>query len=515
MTNDYYNFTSLLQRNTLARANAVNTQLTAIATGFAKLPSPTKLAAGTATYAGDSTGSGGDYAVTLAPAPTSYTDGMEIRFKANHSNPEVVGKPTLQVGALAAVQIRGYGNEQLLAGAIPSGSIPTVTYDASAAVFRLDVETASSSFAAAAEASATDAETAQAAAEAARTAAETAAGTLTYASEVDAKAGAATDRLMSPARTVDTIGEHAPRPTNRILNGDFDLWPEGTSLSAGTGARHLAHLWLNLSVGSTIAASRQAHPIGVLAVPGNPRFFHRCVVVSSTGAANQAVLVHRIEDVGRYANGPFNTVFWAKADASRQMSVELLQYFGTGGSPSASVSVPLGKVSLSTSWQRFSLPAPLPAVGTKIRGTNEDDFLQLAFWFDAGSDFDVRTGTLGHQSGTFDVSHVVGTEQPTAAHDDPFEGRTLATEFLLCSRYFAVMDVDIQAPAAGFTLQAQRFPVPMRAQPTASLVAAGTVSDAVVQSITNVTEERFVAQIQATAAGGFVTDRRYSFDARL
>src|SRR5580765_739461 len=77
---------------------------------------------------------------------------------------------------------------------------------------------------------------------------------------------------------------------NRLINGNFDLWRRGTSLSAGTGKRYLADRFYTNSTGSTVAPSRQAFTLGQTNVPGEPKYFHRAVVVSSAGAGNFALM---------------------------------------------------------------------------------------------------------------------------------------------------------------------------------------------------------------------------------
>jgi hypothetical protein len=101
--------------------------------------------------------------------------------------------------------------------------------------------------------------------------------------------------------------------------------------------------------------------------------------------------------------------------------------------------------------------------------------LSICIWFDAGSDFNSRTDSLGQQSGTFDIAQVQIEPGPVAT---PFEQRPIGTELALCQRYFyRVADTNITlAPPAtadansfGFVT----FPVTMRAHPTTNIGSAG------------------------------------------
>ncbi|MGC5808680.1 hypothetical protein [Ralstonia pseudosolanacearum] len=62
-----------------------------------------------------------------------------------------------------------------------------------------------------------------------------------------------------------------------------------------------------------------------------------------------------------------------------------------------------------------------------------NDYLAVLFWFDAGSNFNARTNSLGQQTGTFDIAQVQ-LEAGVAA--TPFELRPWAAETLLCQRYY-------------------------------------------------------------------------------
>jgi hypothetical protein len=218
---------------------------------------------------------------------------------------------------------------------------------------------------------------------------------------------------------------------NAIINGNFDVWQQATSHStAGYGS---ADRWNNDRVGSSCTISRQIFPLGQTEVPGNPKYFCRAVVSSSAASANYSALQQRIEGVNTFAGQTITVRFWAKADAARPIAIELVQNFGTGGSPSASVvALAVTKVALGTAWQDVRLTATLPSISGKTLGTNNDDSLALLIWFDAGSDFNARTNSLGQQSGTFDIAQL---QVELGLVATPFERRPVVTELSLCKRY--------------------------------------------------------------------------------
>jgi hypothetical protein len=59
--------------------------------------------------------------------------------------------------------------------------------------------------------------------------------------------------------------------------------------------------------------------------------------------------------------------------------------------------------------------------------------LALNIWFDAGSDYNSRTDTLGQQSGTFDIAQV---QVEPGAVATTFERRPIGMELSLCQRYY-------------------------------------------------------------------------------
>jgi hypothetical protein len=75
------------------------------------------------------TGSVNVYAVTLDPAITAYTAGLQISFKVANTN---TGTSTLNVNGLGAKAITKYDLSYLTAGDIVVGQIVTVMYDGSA-----------------------------------------------------------------------------------------------------------------------------------------------------------------------------------------------------------------------------------------------------------------------------------------------------------------------------------------------------------------------------------------------
>ena len=250
---------------------------------------------------------------------------------------------------------------------------------------------------------------------------------------------------------------------NRIINGNFDFWQRGTSF---TGNEYGADRWFHGRVGTTHTATREPFALGQTDVPGEPTYYCRTVVISEEGAGNYAVLIQPIEDVRTFAGQQVTLSFWAKADATKNIAINMVQIFGTGGSPSANVGISGTKVSIGTTFQKVTVTATLPSISGKTLGTDSNSRLAVYIWFDAGSTWNGDTDSLGQQSGTFDIAQVQIEPGPVAT---PFEQRPIGTELALCQRYFQVLTA---LRLAGYTTVGNELAWPiayntaMRANPT-------------------------------------------------
>lgn len=293
-----------------------------------------------------------------------------------------------------------------------------------------------------------------------------------------------------------------PEGFNPIINGNFDVWERVGNLSSGTGARFCSDRWKVGSVGTTYSTSYQFFTVGQTDVPNNPRTFLRVIPSSVAGAANYCHVMQKIEYVRTFSGRTATLSFWAKADANKSISVEFAQCFGTGGSPSASVTgIGVTKVNLTTAWQRFDVTVALPSISGKTLGTGNDDWLGVYFWLDAGSNFNSQTNSLGQQSGTFDFSQIHMTQ---GSKPSPFPLRTIAEELALCQRYFWKMNTTCRLDAyllgGGWHVSSLHYPVSMRKAPTRSDNWADGVNNAQ-QVVSQACESFCQPQVQAIGSG--------------
>lgn len=303
---------------------------------------------------------------------------------------------------------------------------------------------------------------------------------------------------------------------NAVINGNFDIWQRGTSFSAlGYGVDR----FVNAIVGSSCTMSRQTFALGQTDVPNNPKYFCRMAVTSAAGATNYAIMMHRIEGVQTFAGQTVTVSFYAKAAAARPIAVELNQFFGNGGTPSADVNAAgVTKVTLGTTWQRVTLTATMPSVSGKTLGTGNDDYLGLFIWFDAGSSYNSRTSSLGQQSGTFDIAQI---QVEQGSYATAFERRPLATELSLCNRYgrWVPFNMLFYASIASQILEVPVSWTEMRKTPVAAALTAdpNTTQAALNNSanlITRLTPYGGSAQLTSTTTGNcYVVGYRSWLDA--
>lgn len=163
------------------------------------------------------------------------------------------------------------------------------------------------------------------------------------------------------------------RRRNFLINGDFRLAQRGVSLISPASGDYTLDRWRMRYDGTlgTATISRQVFTLGQTDIPGEPtNFFRWASTVAGTGQTYQEI--HQVvEDVRTLSGQSSSLSFYAKADAVRNITVEVEQNFGSGGSPSSPVVLASSTYALSTSWKRYSLDTiVMAAVANKTLGTN-------------------------------------------------------------------------------------------------------------------------------------------------
>lgn len=97
-----------------------------------------------------------------------------------------------------------------------------------------------------------------------------------------------------------------------------------------------------------------------------------------------------VQKVSNLDNQAMTFTIWAKVAAtSVNVPIYLVQYFGSGGAPSAPVQTLIGTLALSTTWTKYNIALTVPNTAGKTLGDCGDDALYLQVGMPLGSLCDV------------------------------------------------------------------------------------------------------------------------------
>jgi hypothetical protein len=253
---------------------------------------------------------------------------------------------------------------------------------------------------------------------------------------------------------------------NAIINGNFDIWQRGTSFTSPVTGAYTADRWglFYDGSGATRTIERVNFPLGQTDVPGEPAYMLRFAhTVGGTGATFN-VLAQFIEDVRTFAGQQVTVSFYIRSTAAITLpALRFIQRFGTGGSPSASISTDLlTSVSITTSWQRIQATVTVPSILGKTLGSNDNSLLALDVAFPLNATFSV------------DIAQVQVEPGPVAT---PFERRPIGTELALCQRYYCETRATARFyPAINSQANENQvyWPAEMRGTPTTTISTGGS-----------------------------------------
>ena len=280
-----------------------------------------------------------------------------------------------------------------------------------------------------------------------------------------------------------SVRENLAGSGNTIINGAFEINQRSFSSTTSSNTYGFDRWKLDTSGGTTYSA--QTFTTGAAPVSGyEAKNYARLVTTGQSGASVFSIFRQFVEDVRTYAGQTVTISFWAKAaSGTPKLAVEFTQSFGSGGSPSSAVDSYAGNVTLSTSWQRYSVTYTLPSIAGKTIGTADaTSYLLTSLWVSAGTDFNARTGSIGIQSNTFDIW---GVQLEAGAVATPFRrnANSLQGELAACQRYYYRMGGssafekfgEATGNSSTLALCTSYLPVTMRVAPTSIEFSAVTI----------------------------------------
>lgn len=212
---------------------------------------------------------------------------------------------------------------------------------------------------------------------------------------------------------------------NKIINGAFNVWQRGTSISVpNASTTYVAdrfNVQSNFSAG-TSTFSQQVLTAG--SITGYESAYFGRLTLGST--ATYFDMRQYIEDVKTLAGQTVTLSFWAKASASTAVRLYLRQNFGSGGSGNVDLTT---DTTITTSWTRYTFTTTLGSTSGKTIG--------------AGNYLGVIISTTGSvtNSQTFDTW---GWQVEAGSTATAFQTATgnIEAELAACQRYYFRMGGD-------------------------------------------------------------------------
>jgi hypothetical protein len=295
---------------------------------------------------------------------------------------------------------------------------------------------------------------------------------------------------------------------NEIINGDFFI--NQRNFTSTTTTNVYGHdRWTGTFTDGTTTYTNQSFTTGAAPVAGyEGKNYARIVTTGQTLTSAFSVFRQRIENVRTNAGQTVTVSFWAQSGTGTpNVAVELTQNFGTGGSPSASVTGIIAatpKQAISTTWTRYSYTISVPSISGKTIGTNEDSYMQCGLIVSAGSDFNARTGSLGIQSNTFNFW---GVQLEIGSTATPFQTATgtIQGELAACQRYYQRHTEGMAGGVVQNSTTATRLtvtlPVAMRVAPSITQTSIGIWDGSTATAITSLPTNRSTTTIFSMDAG--------------
>jgi hypothetical protein len=298
-----------------------------------------------------------------------------------------------------------------------------------------------------------------------------------------------------------TVAQRGVGTTWSVIGYTLDRWYFEFALDAS----NVTHVTANDTMRSAIGDEHVTYVLG-FSVTGN------------SGATAYTEYHQQIEDVRRLAGKTVIVSFWAACNSGTpKMGVSIDQTFGTGGSPSPTVTGVGQAVTLSTTWTRYSLTFVVPSVNGKVFGTALNNATTLRFWMSSGANFNVRAGGIGMQTHSPTLWGVqLEIAQPGQTQPTLLEKPDPVMQLQQCQRFYQVGSFGLQgnATATATTVgYCQTLGVSMHHIPTTALASESNAISMSTRSI--VADSASQIRPNGTAANAFVWTGTFTASADL
>lgn len=264
---------------------------------------------------------------------------------------------------------------------------------------------------------------------------------------------------------------------NRIRNGDFSVAQRGRAAFTAVGMT--LDGWRQNFSGGTLSTTGVVNTLGNPAHADGAKYGMQAVIASQAAAGDFVLFEHRIEGVETLAGKQVTLSFKAKASTGTpKIGVEVTQFFGSTGAPSASVNTVVSAVTISTTEAGYSVTFTVPSITGKTLGTDGNDYLAINLWLSSGSTNAARASNVGFQNITFTLYDV---QLETGSIATAFERLPQQVQLAWNQRYFwRFVAGSVGNMASGFCHSATAsqyhvmIPTTMRAVPAVSLFGSAS-----------------------------------------
>ena len=240
-------------------------------------------------------------------------------------------------------------------------------------------------------------------------------------------------------------------------------------------------------------------------------------VTGSATAGSFSQLIQRLEHLWRFSGKPVIVSFWASngGTALSQISVNLMQYYGTGGSPTASAWLTAQIIPISGTWTRYSALFNVPSSSGKTFGSNNDSNLVLSWFLSASSA--AAAGSLTQQSGTLYLwGAQLEVAQPGQTQPSAFDCPDEQTDYNNCRRFYQIGQFEVAgySTAGGGMGYAHVLTPIMRGTPT--MTSSSVTQTNCTGSITpGATANSFIPYATTTATGSVIYSGQWQASADI
>jgi hypothetical protein len=283
----------------------------------------------------------------------------------------------------------------------------------------------------------------------------------------DASTQIATDAFVQAAAKVAVAPSLNNVGRNLLHNALFNVQQRGTGpWTVGgytadrwnlqtTGDAANAQIAAQIDAGRTAIGDESCQSVMQTAVTGN------------AAAGSYSGLAQGIEHIRRLSGKTVTVSFWAYCGTAYKIGINILQIFGSGGSPApAQWALATGAaVTLNTSWTRYSATIVMPTAAGQTFGTNGDDSAWLWLWLSSGATNAPVAGNIGVQTGTVDIW---GVQLEVGSVATPLEKPDPQQDLARCQRFYSNISVSLVGyNGTGAPIgQTVCWPVTMRVAPS-------------------------------------------------